>query len=168
MMSGAVYALRGDEPRRSSQSESVKVGFLFLIADCGFDTLAVCATSAKTKRSVPSTVQGEVENIVGMGCVSHIDPHRADCVLPTLSIGIMVSSVAPTCDCRTRSPINSYNGVSRPPTLPHQRDCVAREISNPCRSKMSSSRYSGGWHARGGLGQSTGTVHSMTEVSRGK
>ena len=54
-----------------------------------------------------------------------------------------MSSVATTCDCRTRSAINSYRGATRSATSPHQIDCVAREISNPWRSKMSSSLYNG-------------------------
>jgi hypothetical protein len=70
---------------------------------------------------------------------------RADFVLPTLSIGIIVSSVATTCDCRTRSAINSYKGSTKSATSPHQIDFVARETSKPWRSKMFSSRYKGVW-----------------------
>jgi tetratricopeptide (TPR) repeat protein len=54
---------------------------------------------------------------------------RSDLVLPALSIGIIVSSVATTCDCRTRSAINSYKGSIRSATSPRQIDCLAREIS---------------------------------------
>jgi len=54
---------------------------------------------------------------------------RAGFVCPVLSMGMVVSSVATTCDCRTRSAMS-----------PRQTDCVAREISKPCRSKMSSNR----------------------------
>ena len=68
---------------------------------------------------------------------------RAFAALPLASIGMIVSSVATTCDARTRSAISPYSGSTRSATSPHQTDCVAREISNPCRSKMSSSRYSG-------------------------
>jgi hypothetical protein len=52
---------------------------------------------------------------------------RALAVLPVFSIGKMVSSVATTCEVRTRSAINSYNGSTRSATSPHQTDCVARE-----------------------------------------
>ena len=68
---------------------------------------------------------------------------RADWVLPTLSMGSTVSSVATTCEARTRAAMRWYNGSARSATAPHHTDCVARAISNPCRAKISSSRYSG-------------------------
>jgi hypothetical protein len=52
-------------------------------------------------------------------------------------MGMMVSSVATTCEARIRSAINSYSGSARLATSPHQTDWVAREISNPCRAKIS-------------------------------
>src|SRR5579875_2937401 len=60
---------------------------------------------------------------------------RAWAALPVLSMGRMVSSVATTCEARTRSAIKSYSGSARSATSPHQTDCVAREISKPCRIK---------------------------------
>jgi hypothetical protein len=48
--------------------------------------------------------------------------------------------VATTCDFLTRSAIRWYSGSTTSATSPHHTDCVAREISKPCRSKISSSR----------------------------
>jgi hypothetical protein len=56
---------------------------------------------------------------------------------------MMVSSVAITCDSRICLAMNAYNGSTKSATSPHQTDCVAREISKPCRVKMSSSLYKG-------------------------
>ena len=67
-------------------------------------------------RSVAATVQGEIEHVVGIFLVTHI---RVGCVFPTLCIGRMVSSMATTCDSRTRSPIRWYNGSIKSATSPH-------------------------------------------------
>src|ERR1700676_2509859 len=53
-------------------------------------------------------------------------------------MGMMESSVETTCEARTFSAISSYNGSTRSATSPHLTDCVAREISKPCRVKISS------------------------------
>ena len=45
-----------------------------------------------------------------------------------LSIGMIVSSVATTCDARTLFTISLYSGSTRSAASPHQTDCVARDL----------------------------------------
>jgi hypothetical protein len=73
----------------------------------------------KTLRSIAATVEREVEDVIRLRCIANVDHMHAFAVLPLLSLGRIVSSVATTCEARTRSVINAYNDSTRSATSPH-------------------------------------------------
>ena len=93
--------------------------------------------------SVATPTQREVEHIVRIRFVADVYPHACGMRMARAQHrqrGVVRRS---TCDFRTRSAMRWYNGSTTSAASPHHTDCVAREISKPCRSKISSSRYRG-------------------------
>ena len=102
-------------------------------------------TSQKIFRPVAPRFNVKSKTLYGLVSSPTYTRIRADLVLPTLSIGMIVSSVATTCDCRTRSPINSYKGAQPGQLRRHPRSTasLARSQSPDVRKCLPADTASG-------------------------